>query len=65
MFKENDLIGCSLSSCLIWESLAGCLWLVIPKVLLGSECIDSGLSLGLWAQTAKALELPQPHGLFV
>ena len=53
MFKENDLIGCGLSSCLIWGSLVGCLWLVIPKFFLGPECIDSGLGFGLWAQIAK------------
>ena len=65
VFKENDLIGCSLSSCLIWGSLVGCLWLVGPKFFLGSECIHSGLGFGLWAQTAKALEPPQTHGLLV
>ena len=64
VFKENDLIGCGLSRCLFW-SLVGCLWLVVPKFFLGSECIDSGLGLGLWVQTAKALEPPQPHGLLI
>ena len=63
--QRNDLIGCILSSCLIWGSLVGCLWLVGPKFFLGSECIDSGLGFGLWAQTAKALEPPQPCGLHV
>ena len=63
VIEENDLIGCILSSCLIWGSLVGCLWLVVPKFFLRSECIDSGLGFGLWAQTAKALEPPQPHGL--
>ena len=65
MIEENDLIGCILSSCLIWGSLVGCLWLVGPKFFLGSECIHSGLGFGLWAQTAKALEPPQTHGLLV
>ena len=65
MFKESDLIGCSLSSCLIWGNQVGCLWLVVPKFFLGSECIDSGLGFGLWAQTAKALQPLQPHGLLV
>ena len=57
--QRNDLIGCIFSSCLIWGSLAGCLWLVVPKFYLRSECIDSGLGFGLWTQTAKALE-PRP-----
>ena len=65
VFKENDLIDCSLSSCLSWGSLVGCLWLVGPKFFLGSECIDSGLGFGLWAQAAKALEPLQTHGLLV
>ena len=56
VFKENYLIGYILSSCLIWGSLVGCLWLVIPKFFLRSEYIDSGLGFGLWAQAAKALE---------
>ena len=65
MFKENDLIGCSLSSCLIWGSLVGCIWLVVLKFFLGYECFDSGLGFGLWAQTTKASEPPQPHGFLV
>lgn len=65
MFKENDLIGCGLSRCLIWGSLVGCLWLVVFKLFIGSECIDSDLGFGFRAQTAKALEPPQPHGLLV
>lgn len=37
-------IGYSLSSCLIWGSLVGCLQLVVLKFhFLGFECIDSGL----------------------
>ena len=36
-----------------------------PKFFIGSECIDSGLGFGLWAQTAKVLEPPQPHGFLV
>ena len=65
VFKENYLIGCSLSSYLIWGSLVGCLWLVVPKFFLRSEYIDSGLGFGLWAQTSKASEPPQPHDFLV
>ena len=64
VFKENYLIGCILSSCWFGEArLAACGWSFL--FFLGSECIDSGLGLGLWVQTAKALEPPQPHGLLI
>ena len=63
--QRNDLIGCILSSCLIWGSLVGCLWLVVPQFFLESECTDSGLGFGLWAQTAKALEPLQSYGFLV
>ena len=41
-------------------------WLfVLKSVVLKSHFLrfDSGLGVGLWAQTAKALEPLQPHGL--
>ena len=62
IFKEQDQIGCSLSSCLIWGSLVSCMWLVGHKYFLGSECLDSGVDFGLWTQAAKDLET---HGLLV
>ena len=39
--------------------------MIVLKFFLRSECIDSGLGFGLWAQAAKALEPPQTHGLLV
>ena len=39
--------------------------MIVLKFFLRSECIDSGLGFGLWAQAAKALEPPLTHGLLV
>ena len=46
--QRNYLIGYSLSGCLIWESLVGCLWLVVLKFhFLRFQCTDwLGLGFG-------------------
>ena len=48
--QSNYLLDCSLSSCLIWESLVGGLWLIgwfLAFIFLSFECIDFGLGLDL------------------
>lgn len=57
--KKIYLVGYSLSGCLIWGSLIGCLWQVVLKLhFLGFKHIDSDLSFGLLTQDTKALESP-------
>ena len=55
--QGNYLIGYSLSGCLIWEGLVGCLCLVILKFIFFSTGaftgIGSGLGLGLLMRVPK------------
>ena len=61
--QSNYLTGYSLSSCLIWESLGGCLWLAVLRVhFLEFKCTDSGLVFGL---LNEALEPPLSSGLLL
>ena len=46
--KWDDLLGCSWSGCLIWESWVVCFWVDLLKCLfLRVECIDSDLGMGV------------------
>lgn len=62
--QGNHLIGCSLSSCLIWGSSVGCLWLVVLRFwFLPPRIVGSDLGLLTWVP--KALKLPQFDGFLV
>lgn len=57
------LIAYGLSSCLIWKSLVGCLWLIVLRFrFLNLEALTN-LDFGLLMWAAKALEPPQSSGL--
>ena len=63
--RGNYLIGFSLRSCMIRESLVGYLWLVVLLSLEAFTGIDSGLGFSLLTQGTKVLEPPQSNGLLV
>lgn len=62
--QGNDLIGCNLGGCIIWESLVGCLRSVVLNLEAFSG-FDSGLGLGFLTQATKALWPLQSPGLLV
>ena len=59
---ENCLTACSLSSYLIWESLVGCVWLLLFD-FLRLQCAESEVLIAHIA--LKVLGLPQFYSLLL